>query len=50
MSQEIKNKLVDLLSPQADLNNMRRLKKELEWVDTANWTQSDWQLYYQVFN
>lgn len=54
MSQEIKNKFIHLASlvrnPYADSNNLNRLKKELEWVNTINWTQADWQLYHQVFN
>jgi len=52
MSQEIKQKIEYLIklinNPLADQNNIIRLQKELEWVNTANWTQQDWQLFNQL--
>jgi len=54
MTPQIKNKFLHLATlvknPLADLANIQRLKKELELVDTSNWSQEDWQLYHQVFN
>lgn len=54
MNQETKNKFTHLASlkrnPLSNQGNIQRKMKELEWVNTANWQQEDWQLYQQVFN
>lgn len=53
MDEATKNQLRHLAelirNPLSDQNNVTRKKKELEWVNTANWTQGDWQLYHSAF-
>ena len=53
MEETIKNKMMHLAelqrNPMADINNIQRLKKELELINVAYFTPEDWQLYRQAF-
>jgi len=53
MNQEIKNKVDYLLklkaNPFADLNYINRLKRDLEWANTAGFTTQERQLLNKVF-
>lgn len=53
MIKEIENKLRYLAelrkNPFTDVNTINRLSKELEYINTAQFTNTDWQLYKQAF-
>ncbi len=53
MDESIRNKFNHLAAlcrnPLADINNINRLKRDLEWINVANYGPEDWQLYHQVF-
>lgn len=52
MEKAIRNKIEHLImikkNPLADLNNINRLKKDLEWINVANFSPQDMQLLSQV--